>query len=657
VNLLPSFARCASMAGLAREIAAITGKPFRMPNLAALPLKSATEYVELEISEPANNPRFMAGLLRNVTIGASPALVQRRLREVGMRPINNVVDATNYAMIALGQPLHAFDYDVLVKRAKVKKVKIITRAAKPGETLTTLDGVERKLDSATTLVCDTAGALSIAGVMGGAESEVTPETKNILLESAAWNMINIRRTARGQNLPSEASYRYSRGVHPSMAEKGLLLALELMKEWSGASVAPEIADQYPLPPKPAVVEITEKDVKRWLGINIAPATIAELLSRLEFRVKVEGEKITVTAPDHRLDIGEAVAGKADVIEEVARIYGYGNIPEERMADGLPPQRGNPILVSEERIRDILVSLGAQEVISYRWSTPERENRRLSPDAEKDTLPYVKLKNPLAYEKAFLRHSVLASVLDIAERNSRVREHLAFFEIGPVFLTGEEGDLPDEKKRLALVLAGKRALPGWQPADSAAMDFYDLKGVVTALLEGLRLPEVSLETVTHPSFHPGKCARVMVQGQQVGVMGELHPKVRAQYDWASNFKAPALAADLDLDMLIGLIPALYQTENVPTFPPVIEDLAFILGEGITAEKVEGLIRQTGGKMVNAVRLFDVFRSEQIGAGKKSLAYQLTYQAADRTLTDTEVAATRNKIIKRLEHELNAKLRSV
>ena len=442
-----------------------------------------------------------------------------------------------------------------------------------------------------------------------------------------------------------------------MAEMALLLALELMREWSGASVAAEVADLYPLPPKPAVVEISGGDVKRWLGIDIAPAMIADLLSRLEFKVKVEGEKITVTAPDHRLDIGEGVAGKADVIEEVARIYGYGNIPEERMADGLPPQRGNPTLVSEERIRDILVALGVQEVISYRWSTPERENRRLSPDGERDTLPYVKLQNPLAYEKAFLRHSVLASVLDIAERNSRVREHLAFFEIGPIFMSGEEEGLPEEKKRLAVVMAGKRAIAGWQPADSGTMDFFDLKGVVTSLLEGLRLPDVRLETGQHPSFHPGKCARVMAQGQQIGVMGELHPKVRGQYDWASNFKAPVLAADLDLDMLIGLIPALYETGNVPTFPPVIEDLAFILDEGVPAETVEGLMRQTGGKVVSAVRLFDVFRSEQIGAGKKSLAYQLTYQAEDRTLTDAEVTTTRNKIIKRLEHELNAKLRSV
>ena len=629
-----------------------------MPKLQPLTVKPATDYVELEITEPVNNPRFMAGLLRDVTIAPSPALVRRRLKAVGMRPINNIVDATNYAMMALGQPLHAFDYDVLLKRAKGKGVKIITRSAKPGETLTTLDGVERKLDAqhhagvrygGRAIHCRRDGRRRIRSDAG--------YTQHIAGECLVEHDQHPQDGARAEPALRGILPLFAAGCIPPWRKKGLLLALELMQQWSGAKAAPEIADQYPLPPKAAVVEITEKDVQRWLGITIPPATIAELLTRLEFKVKVDGEKITVTAPDHRLDIEEGVAGKASVIEEVARIYGYGNIPESRMADGLPPQRGNPDLVAEERVRDILVSLGAQEVISYRWSTPERENRRLSPDSEPYDVPYVRLQNPLAYEKGFLRHSVLASVLDIAERNSRVREHLAFFEIGPIFLAGEEEGLPEEKKRLALVLAGKRAAAGWQPADTAAMDFFDLKGVVTAMLEGLRVGEVKLEPSNHPTFHPGKCARVMVKGQKIGVMGELHPKVRAQYDWASNFKAPVLAADFDLELLITLIPALYQTENVPTFPPVIEDLAFIFDEAIPAENVEALMRQTGGKMLTAVKLFDVFRSEQIGAGKKSLAYQLTYQAPDRTLTDAEVSAARNKIIKRLEHEFSAKLRSM
>ncbi len=656
VNLLPSFARCASMLGLAREIAAITGKPLKLPKWDEQPPAGKADFCSIEITEPKNNPRFMAGLVRNVKIGPSPEVVQRRLKMYGMRPINNIVDATNYAMLELGEPLHAFDYDKLVKRAGGKPVKIITRAAQKGELIKTLDGVERKLDTFSTLVCDEAGSLSIAGIMGGEETEVTEATTNVLLEGAVWNMINIRKTAKAQNLNSEASYRMSRGVHPVMAEHGQRRCLEFMRAWAGGEVAPGLADSYPLPVKNPTVEVTEKDVKRWLGIDIPALKMAELLARLEFKVEVSGTSVKATCPDHRLDINEGVVGKADLVEEIARVYGYDNIPEMRMADTLPPQIGNPVLVKEERIRDLLVAMGLQEAISYRWSTPEREAKRLSPDAEQDNKPYVKIANPLAYEKAFLRHSVLASVMDVAERNSRIRERLAFFEIGPIFLAGEDpSGLPDELKRLAVVLGGARSVSGWQPADTTAMDFYDLKGVVNGLLQGLRLPGVKYEAGEHPSYHPGKCARVLVGDKQIGVMGELHPKVKGNYDFPATFKAPVLAAEFDLDLLIELVPALYQTVDVPVFPPVIEDLAFILDEDLAAEKAEALIRQTGGKLLADVKLFDIFRSEQIGAGKKSLAYKLTYIAPDRTLEAAEVATLRNKIIKRMEYEFKAKLR--
>jgi len=656
VNLLPSFARCASMLGLAREIAAITGKPLKLPKWDEQPPAGKADFCTIEITEPKNNPRFTAGLVRNVKIGPSPEYVQRRLKMYGMRAINNIVDATNYAMLELGEPLHAFDYDKLVKRAAGKPVKIITRAAKKGELIKTLDGVERKLDTFTTLVCDEAGSLSIAGIMGGEETEVSDETTNVLLEGAVWNMINIRKTARAHNLNSEASYRMSRGVHPAMAERGERRCLELMRAWAGGEVAPGLADNYPLPAKDPIVEVTEKDVKRLLGIDIPAAKMAELLARLEFKVEVNGSSVKAVCPDHRLDINEGVVGKADLVEEIARVYGYDNIPEVRFSDTLPPQIGNPVLVKEERVRDLLVAMGLQEVISYRWSTPEREAKRLSPDAEQDNKPYVKIANPLAYEKGFLRHSVLASVMDAAERNARIRERLAFFEIGPIFLAGEDPNgLPDELKRLAVVLGGQRSAAGWQPADVTAMDFYDLKGVVNGLLQGLRLNGVSYVAAEHPSYHPGKCARVLVGEKQIGMMGELHPKVKGNYDFPTTFKAPVLAAEFDLDLLIELVPPLYQTVDVPVFPPVIEDLAFILDEDLAAEKAEALIRQTGGKLLADVKLFDIFRGEQIGAGKKSLAYKLTYIAPDRTLEAAEVTTLRNKIIKRMEYEFKAKLR--
>ncbi|KAF0109098.1 MAG: phenylalanyl-tRNA synthetase beta chain [Anaerolineaceae bacterium] len=660
VKLLPSYARCASMLGLAREIAAMTGKPLKQPAGGSRREAEVGDFAEIEITNPEMNPRFVLGLIQNIELRPSPAWAQRRLKLAGMRPINNIVDATNYAMLELGEPLHAFDYEVLVGRianSPHKKIKIITRTAKRGEKLTTLDNVERTLDASTVLVCDQAGALSMAGVMGGLESEVGEKTRSVLLEGAAWNFINIRRTARAHALPSEASYRFSRGVHPAMAERGVRRGLDLMQAWAGGTVAPGLVDNYPLPPQAPAIEISPADVKRVLGIDLTIAQIKSMLERLDFHCTLKTEHcLLVTAPDHRLDIGEGVTGKADLVEEIARVHGYDNLPETRMADELPLQLGNPALEKEERARDLLVTQGMQEIVSYRFTTPERESRRLPPGAPPDDKPYVRIANPIAPDKSVLRHSLLASVLDAAERNARVRERLALFEIGPLFLASEGGGLPDELPRLAIVLSGPRALPGWQEADTAPMDFYDLKGILTALLDGLRLPEVRFEPAGHPSFHPGKCAKILSGEKQIGIFGELHPQVRERYDWPASFRTPVLAADLDLDTLLGLVPAFRQTEPVPTLPPVLEDLAVVVDETVPAERVAELIRQAGGKIVTEVRLFDVYRGEKIGAGKKSLAYNLTYQAVTKTFSDRDVAGMRARIVKRLEQELSAALRS-
>jgi phenylalanyl-tRNA synthetase beta chain len=664
VSILPSTARCANMLGVAREIAAITGKPLKQPPVSAEPSgKSEAEFAEIEITNPELNPRFVLGLIRDVQIRPSPYMTQLRLKLAGMRPINNIVDATNYAMLDIGEPLHAFDYDVLVERAKGRKVHIITRTARPGEKLTTLDGVEHTLDESTVLVCDSAGPLSIAGIMGGAESEVSAKTTTIMLEGAAWNFINIRKTAAAQNLPSEASYRFSRGVHPAMAGRGVRRGLELMHAWADGSVAAGLVDVYPRPPAQPEIHVTARDVKRWLGIDLSAEDIAGLLRRLEFKVTVSAETVSAIAPDHRLDIGEGDTGKADVIEEIARIYGYDRIPETRMADQLPPQIGNPLLEKEERVRDRLVVEGLQEIISYRLTTPGREARRIPADIAPDDKPYVRLVNPISADKAVMRHSVLASLLETAERNARIRERLALFEIGPVFFVSESGDattgshgLPDEFQRLSILLAGQRSLPDWQGAEAGRMDFYDLKGLLAGLLEGLHIPDVHYEPGTNPTFHPGKCARILSGEKQLGVFGELHPQVRERYDWPAAFAgSPLVAADIDMDLLLALVPALYEIAAVPEFPPVLEDLALVVDESLPAERVAELIRRTGGKVVREVRLFDVYRGEKVGAGKKSLAYSLTYQASDRTLSDKDVAGLRAHILRRLEQELGAKLR--
>jgi phenylalanyl-tRNA synthetase beta chain len=579
-----------------------------------------------------------------------------------VRPINNIVDATNFAMLEIGEPLHAFDYDVLLARARKTKGAearplIITRPAEAGERLVTLDDVERELDDFTVLVCDQSGALALAGVMGGAESEVSETSRNILLEGAAWNMINTRRTVISQNLPSEAAYRFSRGVHPAMAERGVRRGLEYMRQWSGGVVYQGLVDNYPLPPDDPTVQVAPEDVTRWLGIQLTLEEIADILERLDFSVKILEGSVRATTPDHRLDIGRGVTGVADLMEEIARIYGYDNIPETRLADELPPQIGNPAMEEEERLRDLLVRLGLQEVITYRMTSPEREARRLAPGTPPSDKPLVHIANPIVSDRNIMRQSLLASVLEVVERNARLRDRMAFFEIAPIYLGSEEGSLPDELLRLVIILSGRRDLQGWQSSDDTNMDFYDLKGVVGAMLDGLHLEDALYEPTQHPSFHPGKCARVLLGEDQVGFFGELHPQVLGNYDLpASSAGTPILAAAFDLERLLSAIPERFDLQPVPPYPPVLEDLAVVVDEAIPAQRVAEVIRKAGGKTVVDVRLFDVYQGQQIGRGQKSLAYGLTYQAPDRTLTDKEVNKIRQRILRQLDRDLGAKLRS-
>jgi len=653
VKINPNMARNPNVLGLAREVAALTRRPLKKPQFT---LKTSGESVEskvkIKIGTPELNPRFTLALIRDVEIKPSPYWVQRRLRAAGMRPISNIVDATNYTMLEIGEPLHAFDYDVLVGRVAnpSKPVIISTRTAAPGEKLTTLDGAERVLTASNVLVCDEKGALSLAGVMGGAESEISDKTVNILLEAAAWNFINIRKTANQHNLPSEASYRFSRGVHPGLALEGLKRCLYWMAEWSGGQIAPGIVDEYPLPPKQSVVEIRESDIRRALGIEIPLTEAKELLERLEFKCEITNNELRITPPPFRMDIGEGVIGIADVMEEIARLYGYDNIPETLMADPLPPQRGNPSLEAENRIRDIMVALGLQEIITHRMTAPEIENRLLPKGTPAPAIEYVKLANAIAPEKRVLRRSLLSSVLNVVERNARLSETLAMFEVGSVYIP-KANDLPDEPRRLSFAITGKRYESAWDAKVGVKLDFYDLKGIVEALIDALHL-DVSYVPAEHPSFHPGKCAAVVLNGAPLGVFGELHPLVQDNYDFVS----PVLAADFDLEAVLAAIPTGYPIRPVSEFPPVLEDIAVIVDEALPADRVEALIKQTGGKMLASVRLFDVFRSEQIGAGKKSLAYALTYQSLEGTLTDKDAAGIRNRIIRRLENELSAKLRS-
>ncbi len=651
ITITPNMARNASILGVAREVAALCGKPLQPPSYAVEwsgpPMAGQCS---IDIREPELNPRFVLGLIENVDTRPSPYRIQRRLRLAGMRPINAVVDATNYVMLELGQPLHAFDYDVLLQRAGGKPPQIITRRAGTGETLQTLDGEQRQLEGFTVLVADGAGPLSIAGVMGGSQSEVGPTTRRVLLEGACWEFINIRRTLASQRLSSEAGYRFSRGVHPAMAERGVLRGLECMRRWAGGTVAQGLVDAYPRPVQAETVVVNPDDVERSLGIRLSAPEIAALLDRLAFETRLEGEGVAVRPPDHRLDIGGGDIGLADLMEEIGRMVGYDRIPETMIHDRLPPQRATPEIEREERLRQTLARLGLQEAVTYRLTSPEREARlRLAlPAAEPD---YVRLANPIAADRSVLRRQILPGLMEAVERNARLRERIAFFEIGPVFLPRPQEPLPDEVARLALVMTGRRALPGWQSGDRGELDFFDLKGVVEHLLSELHV-QAQFEPAQVESYLPGKCAALAVGGSVVGWMGELHPMLVQRYD----LTGPAvLAAELNLAPLLDAMRLRQDLAPVSPYPPVLEDLAVVVDEALPAAHVEEVIRTAAGGLLERIQLFDLYEGEQIGAGKKSLAYSLVYRSRERTLTDEEVRAVRQRIVKALQEEVGGSLR--
>jgi len=592
-------------------------------------------------------------LVEGIQVQPSPYWVQRRLNLAGMRPINCVVDATNYVMLELGEPLHAFDYDILVTRAGGVPPTIITRTGEEGERLITLDGLEHVLDAEMELVTDTAGPLSLAGVMGGKESEVHSGTVNVLLEGASWNFINIRKTLSKLKINSEAAYRFSRGVHPALAEMGVRLCLKHMTVWGKGVIAEGLLDNYPNPPEDPVVTVSASWVNDSLATQISAEEMADILTRLEFKCHVDGELITAKTPPHRLDIHEGIIGKADLLEEISRIYGYDKIPSHRLNQPLPEQKVTQERLMEENLRDLLVNLGLQELIAYRMTSPEREARRFPPDYVRQKEAYLEIQNPISVERRVMRRSTLATLLEIMEYNSGLDSRLAMFEIGPIFLPKEGQLLPEERMMLSIGLTGLRETPSWDGAPPTLMDFYDLKGIIEGMVKGMHIEDFRFRPGEHPSLHPGKTAELLIGERVIGVMGELHPQVKANYKMEA---APVYVAELELQPLLDEARILFDVESVPIYPPVLEDLAVVVDEVVPAAQVEDVLRKGGGGYLAKVQLFDIYRGKQIGEGKKSLAFSLTYLAPDRTLTDKEVLNLRNRIVQLLGEELGAVLRS-
>ncbi|MFN8490997.1 MAG: phenylalanine--tRNA ligase subunit beta [Caldilineaceae bacterium] len=681
VELTPDMARCLSVSGIAREVAALTNSTLHLPADAWSPAgdDQASDYVAVQIDDPQLCNRYTGIMIKDVQIGPSPKWMQERLTKAGMRPINNVVDITNYVMLAWGQPLHAFDYNILKVRAgRVGDAKptIIVRRAKAGEKFTTLDDVQRELDDQMLMICDTAGSIALAGVMGGQESEVSEQTRDILLEAATFEGINNRRTSQKLKLNSEASYRFARGVPATLNPLAARSAAELMRLYAGGRIVPGIVDNYPMPQPTRVIYTTQSDVRRLLGMPVELDEIAAALRKLDFQVKQVNTipadaapeatfalqclpdelLLECTAPWHRLDI----AIPADLTEEVARMIGYEKVGTTLIDDVMPTQRRNEIFETEEQVRSILMNLGLQEIINHPLTTPENHDKLYIAhgSAKRDGVVYTLLANPSTPERRALRRSLLVSAAENAVRNLRFTNRLATFEVGRAYLP-EEGDglLPREERRVSILLTGPRR-PGISlypdTSSSEEMDFFDLKGVVETLLNRLGFNVNQIEYRAKPDtgvFGP-RCAEVVLDGKSLGLLGELHPQVRAAYG------LPAVrinAAELNIEPLVKPRWQLQPMQPISTYPPVVEDLAFEVAEEVTAQQAQNAIRQVGGAIVTNIELFDIYRGEPLPAGNKSLAYRLTYQSPERSLNEKEVEALRRRIISTVEKATGGKLR--
>jgi phenylalanyl-tRNA synthetase beta chain len=641
IAVTPNFARAMSILGVAREVAALTGAPFHPPTVeleATGP--NVAGRLTVEIENPAMCPRFVAGLLEGVEIGPSPAWMQRRLRLAGMRPIFNIVDVSNYVMLELGQPTHAFDADTVADR------HLVARQARAGEQLRTLDGARHTLHPDQIVVADPRGAQSVAGVMGGAATEVSEQTRNVLLEAALWNPVSIRRTARALNLPSEASRRFERGVDPEGPPRATQRCLQLMQQVAGGTVAQGLIDVYPEPKEPVRLVLPVAEVRRLLGVALGTDTIADILRRLDFGCEVGDGTIAVDVPSYRLDVTIV----PDLIEEVARVYGYGNIPTTRLADELPPAYVDQSLAHERDIKDTLVAAGLREALTY--SLTNLQTVAAFEGAEQDPAEFLHLENPLSQERNVLRRAILPELLTVVAANLHERRRVCLFETGRV-IHPTDALLPDEPRRLAIAMAGDRVPTSWQDAEPAPIDFFDLKGVLEALLRRLGVErEVVWSAAQDSRFHPGRSAVLrLADGRMLGVAGELHPATRERLDLDVG---RVCAAELDLDLLISLIePTRY--EPILRQPAAYQDIAVIVRDDQPAEQVRALIERNAGTLAERVELFDVYRGAPIPAGQRSLAFRMVFRAADRTLADAEISKIREKIARRLETELGATVR--
>jgi phenylalanyl-tRNA synthetase beta chain len=635
ISVTPNRPDALSHRGLARDVCALYGRPFAPP--APQPARgsgpSSPELARVELADPAGCPRYAAAVVSGVTVRPSPFALRYRLHHLGVRPISNLVDVTNLVLLEWGQPLHAFDLDRLAGRA------VVVRKAADGERMTTLDGVERELTAEDLLICDAARPVAVAGVMGGLDTGIGPETRNLLIECAHFDPRGIRRTSKRLKLASESSYRFERGVDPNGVPEVLAAATALVCSLAGGTPAPGIIDCYPSPIRSPVVDFRLERYAKVMGTPVDAAEARRTLEALGCDVAGDGVALRVGVPTSRPDIGREI----DLIEEVARIRGLDAVPTTlpRIQCLLPARREFDAI---RRAKELLVAAGLDEAIGYSF-VPETLLAALGRDRD-----VVRIANPLSAERAAMRTTLLAGLLESAKRAAtRFLPGLRQFEAGRTF-HDEGAELPREVVRVAALLAGPR--DAWVGEAAPAVDFYDVKGLVERFVLELtsREPELVPLEQADAAWHPRRAVEVRVGGRLVGLAGELHPAALA----ALKLQKGAVGFELELLPLWDL-RSRPQALALPEFPPMARDVALLVDEAVDAGPLCAALRAACGELAESVRLFDVYRGEKLPAGKKSLAFSVTYRAPDRTLTDDEVDRVHRAAVERVASDFGARAR--
>lgn len=646
LDLTPNRSDCLSVYNIAREVAALLQKKIRPIHAPAVEGTAVFDKMKVDIEAPELCHRFTGTMVSGAKVGRSPIWMEHRLQCAGMRPISNLVDVTNYVMLEMGQPLHAYDYTTLAGPA------INVRRAHEGETIVTLDGQERKLTPEQLLICDAERAVGLAGVMGGENTEIRDTTEDVFIESAYFEPRNIRRTSVAFGLRSEAAIRNEKDVNIEITGLAGWRCAHLMAETAGAEILSGQIDNFPTPHARPEVTLRYQKCNDVIGAEIPAEEMRDILVRLGFVVLTEdADGVTVQVPPHRPD----VSIEEDLIEEVARLFGYDNIPETLPFGATSPGMLTAVQRMEQIVKHTMAGLGLNEVINYSFHAQHHADRlRWAKDDTRRA--QITVTNPLSEDQVAMRTTLLSGMLGAVATNRRYQNNdVALFEVGRIFLGADQINkerLADEREILGIALCGGTK-EDWIPGSRIAYDFYYLKGLLQALMKALGIDAYSFEALTDdPSWHPGRSARLLLDGEVIGIFGEVHPLVSRAYD----LKEAVYAAEIFLDPLYAHGVGTVMAEALPKYPPVTRDLALVVDADRSAQTVDAAIVAAGARWLKSVELFDVFVDERLGAGKKSLAYALVFQSDDETLQDEWVQAEVDKIIAHTKTACGAALRA-